>query len=135
MLYSQKLRHLAGWLEDHPEINDKLVGYWEYPSIWIGVGDDTEEFGRLCRAMGEFEKERNIYSDSLGATHLAETDDTRIFRATVSVSGVCEKVAKLDEDGNVVTKKVTKTVPVATEEVEVEEVEYEWHCPESWLSL
>ena len=134
MRYSQKLRLLAVYLEDHPGIEERLATYYDYPSVWINA-DDTDNFGELCRAMGKFEKERSSWSDSISAVHAPEADHQPIFRVTVSVSGVCQRVPRLDNNGSPVTRKVTKTVPVETREEVVEEQEFDWKCPDSWLSL
>jgi hypothetical protein len=134
MLYSQKLRLLASWLEDHPEIDERQDSYYDYPSVYIHA-EDTSDFGSLCKAMGKFEKERSSWSDSISAVHQPRTDDGYIFQVTVSVSGVCQKVPRLDEDGTPIVRRTTKTVPVEIREEVVEEPEYDWKCPESWLSL
>ena len=135
MLYSQKLRLLASWLEDHPDIDERESTYWNYPSIWISAGEDATEFGNLCRSMGEFEKRRSSWSDSIEAVHAPETDNDRIFRVTIALTGACQKVPVLDENGSPVTRKVTREVAVETREEVTEEPEYEWKCPDSWLNL
>jgi hypothetical protein len=138
MRYSQKLRQLASWCEDHPDIDEKLSGYWDYPSatVWLGK-EETEEFGRLCRAMGTFEKSGSY--GTLAATVRPELDgEGPIFQVRVNIDGQCEKRVKVDENGFPVTRKTTKTVTLTepvTEVQEVEEPEYEWKCPDSFLSL
>ena len=134
MLYSQQLRLLASWMEDHPKFDEKESQYWNYPSIW-GNAEDEKEFGELCRAMGKFEKNRPTYGDSIEAVHAPETDGDRIFKVTVSLSGVCQKVPRLNDDGTPVTRTVTKTVPVETREETEEVPEFDWHCPQAWLNL
>src|SRR5215472_4779529 len=98
--YSEKLRALADYLDEHPEIAEKTNGYWDYPSIWVSCGEDTEEFGRLCRAMGSFEKNKSSWDNSLSATYAPENEDgDRLFKVNVGVTGACTKVVKLDENG------------------------------------
>jgi len=138
MRYSTKLRHELAWLEDHPEFDEKLSdNRYEYPtvSIWL-ADDDTSEFSRLCKAMGSFEKSGHY--GTLTAMVRPEADGEIIFAVRVSIDGQCEKRPKVDENGFPVTRKTTKTVTVTepvTEVQEVEEPEYEWKCPDSFLSL
>lgn len=126
--YASKLRAFARYLDTHPEIAEKVNDWGTTPSFTIYC-DDSANFGSLCRALGEFDKEP--YAGMLTAIHKETWEDsTTKFRLAVSISGVCEKVAKLDEFGNPVTRK--KSAYVETEELETE---YEYRCPESWLSL
>jgi len=133
--YSDAVLELATFLKNHPDIDDKLTSRWDYPSasIWLSDGD-TAEFGRLCRALGDFQK--SGYNGQLTARYAPEDEEgDRIFSLSVNVSGACERTPKVDENGNVVTRTVTRTVPVETKEVEEEEVEYEYNCPDSFLAL
>jgi len=138
MRYSQELRQLAAFLEDKPELEEKLSGYWEYPSVTIWLGEEEKaEFSRLCRVLGTFEKSGSY--GTLTAMVRPEIDgEGPIFSVRVCIDGQCEKRQKVDEKGFPITRKTTKTVTIAepvTEVQEVEEPEYEWKCPESFLSL
>ena len=134
MLFSHKLRLLASYLEERPKLNERYSGHWDYPTVYINA-EDAEDFGQLCRMMGKFQKDRTTWNDSISADYTPEADGDAIFSVRVSLAGVCQKVPRLNDDGTPVTRKVTKTVPIETRE-EVEEVqEYDWKCPDSWLSL
>lgn len=122
MNYSDKLRTMADYLDKHPEIQAQLTS-WDCPHLYVSVAD-AEDFGRICRSLGDFRK--GGYPGTLEAiVEVNEDTDTKtesIWRLDVSHSGSCERIP---------TGK-TKVIP-ASEAREVPE--YEYRCPDSWLSL
>lgn len=132
MNYADKLRELAGWLDAHPKWANNLSH--EYPRISVYLGDEGGKlFAELIRDMGTADK--HGYGGTLSAYHWenrkrVDGSEETIYALGVHLSGVCEKVPKVDDDGNpiMVPKKVTTT----TDEMEPE---YEWRCPESFLAL
>lgn len=126
MNYVQKLRAFANYLEDKPELVERL-GYWDYPSesIWA---KDWEDFQELVKHLRGYEK--SGYSGTLSAQHSVKDQDTetgRVFIMTIHVGDVCEKVAKVDEDGEPVMQAKSKYVET-DELVPV----YEYKCPTVW---
>lgn len=117
MNYSDKLRTLADWLERHPEVERELK--FDRPTIWA-VASDKEDFGRICRSLGSYRK--GGYPGTLEAIVEVDENGEGIYRVTVSHSGSCERIP---------TGK-TKVIP-ARKAMEVPE--YEYKCPDSWLSL
>lgn len=129
MRYSEKLRKLADWMDRHPDFPDPYNT--PMAAIWV---DTSEEFGRVCRTMGEFKKAG--YSGTIEASyteleHPNEKYSDRIFRVEVNHSGSCTQVPVLNDDGTPKTRKIRK--PVAFEEVEEEVTD--WVCPQSFLNL
>lgn len=127
--YINALRELADYIEAR-DFPDTIQGYcgesdtFDKPSVRIYVKNKTD-FGRLCAAMGSFEKKRDSYSTG------AET---------VLTSGVVVGVTASRE---VVCKKIvvgTRTIEAKPEEIipaepEHEEEIVEWECPESFVAL
>ena len=122
MLYSEKLRQLADYLDDKPELLNEMNGEWDYPSVYI-IAEDYDRFQELIRDLDGFEK--SGYSGNLYATH----ELRHVFSVQVAVSGVCEATPKLDDDGNPVMRHIEARVQEA-EDVPV----MEYKCPDSWLS-
>jgi len=128
MRYSDKLRLLAEYLDNRPLLDESLSD-WDYPSVHL-YAENLDEFRVLCSALGSFEKEQHeglleaCHSEGAGTSW----NDERYFRATVNVSGVCERIPLVDEYGEPVTKPKTRFVEV---EGETEQV-YIYHCPERW---
>jgi hypothetical protein len=124
--HSDKLRWLASYLDTHPALAE-LTGKWDYPTLWLSV-EDMEKFQEVIKTMGGFEKSGSM--GTLTARHRKETTDgTVIYSVSVNVSGVCEAVPKVDNDGQPVLRK--KRTYVETDEYE-QEIEYK--CPEVWTS-
>jgi hypothetical protein len=123
MSYSDKLRRFADYLDGHPRIAGMVGDAYDYPTLHL-YAEDWQHFQTLIAHMGGYVK--SGYGGSLTAQHREQDDDGgRTFAVYISVSGVCERREKLDDDGNV----VTRTIP-AQEASTV--VEYEYECPDHW---
>lgn len=123
MKYSEKLRMFADYLEDHPEVDAKMDGPYDYPSVYISV-DEFEDFQELIKHMGGFQK--GGYGGTIQASH----ELRGIFAVTAAVSGACEATPKLDEDGNPVTRKI----PAVEAQPEKEVAVMTYNCPTAWLA-
>jgi hypothetical protein len=128
MTYQEKLRAFADYLDRHPSIARKLEGRYEYPSEII-YAENWEEFQTLTSDLGGFKK--NGYAGTVEALHdgtrFMDDEAGTVYRVRVTVSGVCERKEKVDEEGNPVMRR--KQTLVETDEMEPE---YEWSCPEVW---
>ena len=130
MNYSDKLRALAAYLDSHPTVAENITE-WENPSLYIHA-NDKEDFSAIVRSMGNARKAGNY--GTVTATHVVKDGpgkyDPTAYSVTVALSGACERVPVLNEDGTPKVKPVVRTV----ETDEMEPVT-EWHCPESFLNL
>lgn len=132
--YSEKLRSLATWLDEHPTVAAELNDQYEYPTVAVYVYEDDsaeetkfERFQSFVRTLGSFEK--SGYGGALTADHFGRQDDTTLFRVSVTTSGVCERIEKTDDSGAPVMQK--KRTYVESDELEPV---YEWKCPDSWIA-
>ena len=134
--YADKLRRLAFWLDEHPTIAGEVQGAYTYPTIQVYVYGETDEesfdeFKEIIRTIGDFDKS-DSYGGSLTAKHTEWRDPIekgeKVFSVSVTTSGVCERVEKVDESGKPVM--IPKRVYQDSEELEPV---YEWKCPDSWL--
>lgn len=125
MNYQDKLRTFADFLDAHPTLAERMVGTYEYPSNSVYV-TEWEEFQEVIGDMGGFEK--GAGGGQLSARHTHEDEDGNVlFYISVTVSGVCELVPKVDDEGMPVMRKKTKYV-----ETDEYEQEMEYNCPTVW---
>lgn len=123
MNYSDKLRAFADYIDAHPVLAGRL-GKYDHPTVYL-YADDWSDFQTLIADLDGYDKDG--YGGSLTATHQELSDSDITFKACVTVSGVCEKVPKLDEDGAPVM--VPKRTTVLSDELEPV---YDWQCPKVW---
>lgn len=128
MQYSTKLRAMADYLDDHPEVAEHLSNRYERPFSWITT-ENWEAFTDLVGTLGAYEK--SAHDGYLEARVTPQVDGEDLFTIRVSVSGVCEQVPKVDFEGKPVMKPVVKSRYV-TEETGEMEPEVEYKCPEIW---
>lgn len=125
MNYQAKLRAFATYLDNHPEVAEKIDDKWDYPSYYVWT-EGWEAFQSIITHLDGFEKGGS--GESLQARHKEYDEDEHIiFSVSVSVSGVCEAVPKVDDEGKPVMRAVTKYI--TTDETEVV---MEYKCPEVW---
>lgn len=127
--YADKLRALASYLDERPELRDRMGDDFDYPSFSF-YANDFDDFQGLCKHLGGFEKS-GAYGN-LTALHNQNMPKGygRMYRVYLYCSGVCEKVIKTDEKGQPVYARKTTTNIVETDEMEPV---YEWKCPDTWL--
>lgn len=124
LTYADKLRWLADYLDDHPEIRN-ATSEWDYPTTYI-YADDWDHFQELVPHLEGYDKDGS--NGSLSARHSKTArDGETIYIVTVHVSGVCEATPVVDDDGQPVMKPRQKYVE--TDEM-VPVLEYK--CPEVW---
>ena len=131
MNYSDKLRQLADYLDERPELLDRLTE-WDYPYVSV-VARDAVEFGQLVSIMGEGEKRREGDGLCFQVRPVATPYEV-IYGITAWVTGVCKR----KPTGRKTQRKVH--VPKDAIQTEdgawiVEDEEYEYECPPSFLGL
>ena len=88
MNYSDKLRQLADYLDERPELLDRLTE-WDYPYVSV-VARDAVEFGQLVSIMGEGEKRREGDGLCFQVRPVATPYEV-IYGITAWVTGVCKR--------------------------------------------
>lgn len=132
MNYSDKLRQLADYLDERPKLLARMSTRYDYPHA-TAFAEDAIDFGRLTQSMGSGDKGRSGESLYFGYQECAE-DGERIFSVTAWVSGVCERKPT--------GRKIERKIHVPEDAVQtddgawiVEDDEYEYECPPSFLAL
>jgi len=118
---ARKLRALADFIETRPE----CARQFQWTVYSAQIFPPKQKWEDVLRELGTFEKG----SDDAYLEARVELPDGTMFIANQAKTNTCERV-------QVGTKTVTKTVPVTDEvkTIEVEEPQYEWVCPDSWLA-
>lgn len=118
---ARKLRALADFVETRPE----CASQFQWSVYTAHIYPPSNKWDAVLRELGTFEKG----SDNQYLEARVELPDGTMFVANQAKTNTCERV-------QVGTKTVTKTVPVSDEvkTIEVEEPQYEWVCPDSWLT-
>lgn len=127
--YVAALRDLADFVEKQ-EFPESWKGWWNEaetfatPKLEFNVHSKSD-FGKICAAMGSFEKERTSYSTG--------AKKTLPGGAIVSVSAnrdvVCKRVVVGTKTVPAEPERIIEARPERTEEI------VEWECPESFVAL
>ena len=121
--YTQGLRDLADWLDEHPQFTNHAGddGVRLYQFTW-----DKDSFIEQARAIGgPWDKD----SDS-GYYMLVKSFGPHRVELNIAHEEVCERV----QIGTKVVEKHDPDVLAALPKIKVEEPQYEWVCPPSILA-